>query len=77
MDLFEPLIVQEKRHVEVDIAENLTVWADESRLKQVLRNLIANALRYSPPSTTVVTTVAVVFTEEAVRFSSHCTPLLA
>jgi signal transduction histidine kinase len=29
------------------------VEADETRLKQVLRNLIANALRYSPPRTPI------------------------
>ncbi len=50
-DLFEPLILQEQRQVELDIDEHITVWADETRLKQVLRNLIANALRYSPQRT--------------------------
>jgi hypothetical protein len=35
------------------------------------------SIRCAPASTTVVTTVAVIFTEEAVRFSSHYTALLA
>lgn len=51
VDLFEALILQEQRQVDVDIASNITVWADETRLKQILRNLIANALRYSPRQT--------------------------
>jgi len=53
VDLFEPVILQQKRHVEVDVAATLTVWADETRLKQILRNLLANALRYSPPQTDI------------------------
>jgi two-component system sensor histidine kinase VicK len=53
LDLFEPLILQEQRQTEVDIDEHITVRADETRLKQVLRNLIANALRYSPHGTSV------------------------
>jgi signal transduction histidine kinase len=32
------------------------VWADEIRLKQILRNLFANALRYSPPQTPIFIT---------------------
>jgi signal transduction histidine kinase len=48
VDLFEPVILQEQRQVTVDIADAIIVWADDTRLKQVLRNLFANAFRYSP-----------------------------
>jgi len=48
IDLFEPLILQQEREVELRIDPDITVWADETRLKQILRNLFANALRYSP-----------------------------
>lgn len=51
LDLFEPLILQEQRQAELDIDEQISIWADETRLKQVLRNLLANALRYSPQRT--------------------------
>src|SRR5262249_400306 len=30
-----------------------TVWADPSRFHQVLGNLVSNAVKYSPPNTTV------------------------
>jgi len=53
IDLFEPLLLQQQRSIEVDVAPSLLVWADELRLKQVLHNLIANALRYSPPHTPI------------------------
>lgn len=50
-ELFEPLILQQERRFEIQIPAELCVQADETRLKQVLRNLIANALRYSPEKT--------------------------
>ena len=53
IDLFEPWILKEQRSVEIDVAANMMVWADETRLKQVFHNLIANALRYSPPQTPI------------------------
>ncbi len=56
VDLFEPLILQEQRHVEIHVAASIHVWADEIRLKQILRNLFANALRYSPPKTPIFIT---------------------
>ena len=58
IDLFEPLILQQQREVEIHVAPSIQVWADEIRLKQILRNLVANALRYSPPQTPIfITTV--------------------
>lgn len=53
VDLFEPLLLKEQRSVKIDIPSSLVVWADETRLKQILRNLFANALRYSPPQTPI------------------------
>jgi signal transduction histidine kinase len=56
VDLFEPLILQEQRHVEIHVAASIHVWGDEIRLRQILRNLFANALRYSPPQTPIFIT---------------------
>ncbi|MDQ2907132.1 MAG: amino acid permease [Chloroflexota bacterium] len=53
VELFEPWILKEQRQVEVDIAPEIVVQADEMRLKQVLRNLFANALRYSAETTPI------------------------
>jgi len=53
IDLFEPLLLRQRRSIEIDVAPDMLVWADEMRLKQVLHNLMANALRYSPPHTPI------------------------
>ena len=59
IDLFEPIILQEQRQVTVNIPDSIVVWADETRLKQVLRNLFANALRYSPRETPICITATI------------------
>jgi glutamate:GABA antiporter len=59
IDLFEPLLLQQQRSIEVDVAKSIVVWADELRLKQVLHNLLANALRYSPRYTPIRMTATV------------------
>ncbi len=69
IDLFEPWILQEQRSVEIDIAPDILVWADEMRLKQVFHNLIANALRYSPPQTPIRVTATLEQEEGMVRVS--------
>jgi signal transduction histidine kinase len=53
VDLFESWLLKEQRSVAIDVAANVMVLADETRLKQILHNLIANALRYSPQQTPI------------------------
>ncbi|HLX55580.1 MAG TPA: amino acid permease [Ktedonobacteraceae bacterium] len=62
-ELFEPWVAQGQQSIEVDVAANIMVWADEARLKQVLHNLLANAVRYSPPQTSI--RIAVVVEQES------------
>jgi len=67
VDLFEPLILQEQRQVEIHVAASIQVWADETRLKQVLRNLFANALRYSSHKTPIQITAVLLANESMVQ----------
>jgi signal transduction histidine kinase len=41
------------RAAQVEIPAELVVWADEGRVRQVLVNLVANALKYSDPGTPI------------------------
>ena len=52
-ELFEPWVAQTQQAIETDIDPTITVLADETRLKQVLHNLLANAVRYSPSHTCI------------------------
>ncbi|WP_376795910.1 ATP-binding protein [Thermogemmatispora sp.] len=53
VDMMEPQLTQEERLVYLDIPPDLAVQADPVRLRQILRNLAMNALKYSPPATPI------------------------
>ncbi len=49
-----PLIAARARHTLVSrVPEDLYIWADEMKVQQVLLNLLANAVKYSPNDTTI------------------------
>ena len=49
-----PLISARARHTLVSrVPEGLYIWADEMKVQQVLLNLLANAVKYSPNDTTI------------------------
>jgi signal transduction histidine kinase len=56
---------QEERELRVNISSHLVVKADSTRLRQVIRNLSANALKYSPAGTPLSFSARPVFTQSA------------
>jgi signal transduction histidine kinase len=54
VDLILLQATQEHRDIRVAVPSQLAVRADPTRLRQVIRNLSVNALKYSPPGTPVL-----------------------
>ncbi len=59
LGILETVIRREQRSILVDIPPDLTVEADDLRLRQVLLNLVNNAFKYSTPGTCVEITARV------------------
>jgi len=50
----EVVIIPKSRHIEWKFEDNLPpVWADEIHLEEIVRNLMRNADKYSPPETSI------------------------
>ena len=54
-EILEPAFSMEKRALQMDIDEHLYVQADDLRLRQILLNLVGNALKYAPFSNVAIT----------------------
>jgi signal transduction histidine kinase len=65
VDLILLQATQERREIHMNIPGHLMVKADPTRLRQIIRNLSANALKYSPPGTPLSFSAHPVFTQGA------------
>ncbi len=55
VEILEPTFSMEKRVLQTDIDEHLYVQADDLRLRQILLNLVGNALKYALSSNVTIT----------------------
>ena len=57
----DPAVLAERAHVsiEVDAAPAVVVEADPARVRQIVDNLVANALRYAPASSVITVAASV------------------
>jgi signal transduction histidine kinase len=63
INLMSLQISQERRDVQVTIPPQLMVKADPARLRQIIRNLSSNALKYSSPGTPLLFSARPVFSK--------------
>ncbi|HZR43989.1 MAG TPA: HAMP domain-containing sensor histidine kinase [Ktedonobacteraceae bacterium] len=52
LDSFDPRL-KERFNIRIDMPEQLAIWANQHSLRQVLRNLLSNAFKYSPEHTSI------------------------
>jgi signal transduction histidine kinase len=47
LEILEPVIARENRSVEIKIADDLYIWVDDLRVRQILLNIVGNVLKYT------------------------------
>lgn len=65
IDLILPQATQEHRSIQINIPAHLAVKADLTYLRQIIRNISANALKYSPSGSPLLFSARSLFQEEA------------
>ena len=64
LEILEPTITREGRTITTEVVDDLYVWADDLRLRQILLNIVGNALKYTPASSDIAITAGIMTQEE-------------
>jgi len=56
--LLEPVAAKKSIRLQVNIPPNTSAWAEEQSIATVLRNLISNAIKFSPVNSEIIVTAA-------------------
>lgn len=59
IETLRPLARRSDVHLAIDATERVAVMGDAAQLSRVIRNLLDNAIRYSPPDSTVCTRITI------------------
>ena len=71
LEILEAMTQREQRTIQVDVADEVSVMADTMRLRQVLLNLMSNALKYSPPGSSIEITSVIDDGHVTIRVQDH------
>jgi signal transduction histidine kinase len=80
LEIMEPTIAREQRSVDVRVDEHLSIWVDDLRLRQILLNIVGNALKYSPPGSKLAISaesVSLEYLNERLLLAKQVMPLLS
>lgn len=68
LDMEEPLIESGKLHVVLEIPDTLTMYADATKIGQVIANYLSNAIKHTPAGKTIYVRAYMLADEETVHF---------